>query len=221
MTVLNTILAIMLAATSWLLKLILLATWTSLRWLSWFVWPAWLLAGVFLAITLFASTPAKASWLSSWFGPDKKAEAANQALQRAAQIAADAANIQARQQGQLLAAVEALSNERTHLAGHLHQLGTLAAKDSAWAAALHTAGPVLVAVAVLALGCAAIWMLTRTSDRDAALAAVLVEELAGTGPGVLTSPVRHEALIGSASTRTRGLKYEDTDTFPEEQEMPF
>jgi hypothetical protein len=44
---------------------------------------------------------------------------------------------------------------------------------------------VLIAVAVLAVGCAAIWMVTRASDHDSHLASVLVEEITGTGPGVL------------------------------------
>ena len=43
----------------------------------------------------------------------------------------------------------------------------------------------LIAVAVLALGCVAIWMTTRASDHDSHLASVLVEEIVGTGPGVL------------------------------------
>jgi hypothetical protein len=40
---------------------------------------------------------------------------------------------------------------------------------------------VLIAVAVLALGCAACWMVTRASDTDSHLASVLVEEITGTG----------------------------------------
>ena len=84
-----------------------------------------------------------------------------------------------------LEAVTALSNERTNLAQQLTHLGQLAATNSAWAAALHTAGPVLIAVAVLALGCAACWMTTRASDTDSHLASVLVEEIVGTGPGFL------------------------------------
>jgi hypothetical protein len=146
--------------------------------------PAWLLAALGLVSMVLAS-PAKAG---GFWGPDPKVEAANRALQQAAEIATEAAKNQASQQGQLLAAVEALSNERTQLAGHLTHLGEMAARDSAWAAALQAAGPVLVTVAVLALGCMAIWLVTRSSDQDARLASVLVDEIAGTGPGVLGGP---------------------------------
>jgi hypothetical protein len=177
------------------------------------------MAAIAGAISGCLATPAKAGWFS--WGPDPKIEAANQALQRAAQIATEAAQTQSSQQRQLLAAVEALSNERTQLAGHLQTLGEMAARDSAWAAALQAAGPVLIAVAVLAIGCAAIWMLTRAADRDAVLATVLVEEIAGTGTGVLVSHQRPESLTAGDGGHARGLEYTSADTTLEEQEMPF
>ncbi|NBV89172.1 MAG: hypothetical protein EBR88_06640, partial [Betaproteobacteria bacterium] len=156
-------------------------------------------------------------------------EAANQALQKAAHIATEAARTQASQHGQLLAAVEALSHERTQLASHLHTLGEMAARDSAWAAALHGFGPVLIAVAVLALGCAAIWMLTRAADRDADLATVLVDEITGGGTGVLLSHQRHQGEGLTAGIRDRNLIdikpgqdhcLENPESL-EDQEMPF
>jgi len=182
---LPTILTYLTGPTVWLLKFFFLSGWSLAKFLLWLTSPAWLLAAIVGAVLSLFGGPADAGWFS--WGPDPKTEAANQALQRAAQIAADAANIQARQHGQILEAITALSNERTNLAEQLTHLGQLAATNSAWAAALHTAGPVLIAVAVLALGCAAIWMTTRASDHDSHLASVLVEEIVGTGPGLLVA----------------------------------
>ena len=167
----------------WLFFLVIKLAWGSIRWVAWLTSPAWLLAAIVGTVLGLFGGSADAGWFS--WGPDPKIEAANQALQRAAQIATEAANIQAQQHGQILEAVTALSNERTNLAQQLTHLGQLAATNSAWAAALHTAGPVLIAVAVLALGCAACWMVTRASDHDSHLASVLVEEIVGNGPGVL------------------------------------
>ncbi len=155
----------------------------------------WLVSGLTLAAVL-AATPVWAGWL--WGNaPDPKIEAANQALERAAQIATEAARTQSSQQETFLAAVEALANERAQLAGHLVYLGELSKRDSAWASALQTAGPMLVSVAVLGVAGAALWLTTRSSSDDAELASVLVEELAGTSP-LLFSP-------GSLKSRIPGL----------------
>jgi hypothetical protein len=222
MTILPTVATALAITSSWLVRALLWTLWAGLQGLSWLFWPIRLLVmGVLVSLAL-TGIPAQAGWFS--WGPDPKTEAANQALQRAAQIATEAARTQASQQGQLLAAVEALSNERTQLAGHLHQLGTMAARDSAWAAALNGLGPVLIAVAVLALGCAAIWMLTRTADHDADLAAVLVAEITGTGTGVLTDRQPRDGLTAGPLDRNlidikpgqdHGLQT------PETTEMPF
>lgn len=179
----TTILTYLLGPTTWLLKVIVLSGWSLVKLFLWLTSPAWPLAAIVGAVLALFGGSADAGWFS--WGPDPKTEAANQALQRAAQIAADAANIQAQQHGQILEAITTLSNERTNLAQQLTHLGQLAATNSAWAAALHTAGPVLIAMAVLALGCAAIWMVTRASDHDSHLASVLVEEIVGTDHGVL------------------------------------
>jgi hypothetical protein len=214
-----TIIPYLLGPTVWLLKFFFLSGWSLVKVFIWLTSPAWLLAAIVGAVLGLFGGSAKAGWFS--WGPDPKIEAANQALQRAAQIATEAAQTQASQQGQLLAAVEALSNERTQLAGHLQTLGEMAARDSAWAAALQSAGPVLIAVAVLALGCAAIWMLTRAADRDADLATVLVEEITGTGTGVLVSRQHREGLTAGDGSHARGLEYAPADTALEEQEMPL
>lgn len=213
----TTILTLFLGPIAWLVKFFFLSGWSLVKAALWLFSPVWLITAIAGAISGCLATPAKAGWFS--WGPDPKIEAANQALQRAAQIATEAAQTQASQQGQLLAAVEALSNERTQLAGHLQTLGEMAARDSAWAAALQAAGPVLIAVAVLALGCAATWMLTRAADHDADIATMLVEEIAGAGTGVLVSRQHHEGLTAGDGGHARGLEYAPTDTTLEEQEM--
>lgn len=158
----------------------------------------WLVSGLTL-VAVLAATPVWAGWF--WGNnPDPKIEAANQALERAAQIATEAARTQSSQQENFLAAVEALAHERTQLAGHLVYLGELSKRDSAWASALHTAGPVLVSVAVLGVAGAALWLTTRAGSHDAELASVLVEELAGTNP--LLFP------FGSSKFRIPGLNYQ-------------
>ncbi len=214
---LTTTLTLFLGPIAWLVKFFFLSGWSLVKAALWLFSPVWLITAIAGAISGCLATPAKAGWFS--WGPDPKIEAANQALQRAAQIATEAAQTQASQQGQLLAAVEALSNERTQLAGHLQTLGEMAARDSAWAAALQAAGPVLIAAAVLAVGCAATWMLTRAADHDADIATMLVEEIAGAGTGVLVSRQHHEGLTAGDGGHARGLEYAPTDTTLEEQEM--
>jgi hypothetical protein len=200
----------------------ILPAWRVAKWVAWVRWPAWVMAAAVGAITALLTAPAQAGW---FWGPDPKVEAANRALERAAEIATDAARTQSGQQSQLLAAIEALSSERAQIAGQLGRLGELAARDSAWAAALQAAGPVLVAVVVLALGCAAIWMVTRASNHDSDLATVLVSEIAGTGASedfLLRQPHRG-ALPSRSGQRAPGLEHVE-DYFPEsleDEEVPF
>jgi hypothetical protein len=200
----------------------ILPAWRVAKWVAWVRWPAWVMAAAVGAITALLTAPAQAGW---FWGPDPKVEAANRALERAAEIATDAARTQSGQQSQLLAAIEALSSERAQIAGQLGRLGELAARDSAWAAALQAVGPVLVAVVVLALGCAAIWMVTRASNHDSDLATVLVSEIAGTGASedfFLRQPHRG-ALPSRSGQRAPGLEHVE-DYFPEsleDEEVPF
>jgi hypothetical protein len=199
----------------------ILPAWRVTKWVAWARWPAWVMAAAVGAITALLTAPAQAGW---FWGPDPKVEAANRALERAAQIATEAARTHSGQQSQLLAAIEALSSERTQIAGQFGRLGEMAARDSAWAAALQAAGPVLVAVVVLALGCTAIWMVTRAGDHDSQLATVLVDEITGTGTGGFLRQPRQGALFARAGQRARGLEYDDEDRAHEsleEQEMPF
>lgn len=151
----------------------------------------WLPVVLLVALSGCSGNPAVAGWFTR--GPDPKTEAANRALERAATIAAEAAAVQAQDHQKFLEAITALSDERTHLAAQLTTLGKLAAKDAAWAAAIETAGPVLVAVAVLAVGGVALWTVTRSGQQDSELASVLVDEvlsggrLASTGNPALAS----------------------------------
>ena len=161
----------------------------------------WLPAVMLVALTAAAGTPALAGWFTR--GPDPKTEAANRVLERAATIAAEAAAVQTQDHRKMLEAVTALSSERTFLAAQLSSLGKLAARDAAWAAAIETTGPMLVAVAVLAVGGVALWMVTRTSEQDSQLASVLVDEIAGTGTGILLR-ASGQSRLGSDSLPVNG-----------------
>jgi len=219
-----------------LLMMLLASLFRFVFWLGWlvplaFLWllrPAlWVLA-VSLVMATLTSGPVHAGWLWS-DNPDPKIEAANQALEHAAQLATEAARTQSSQQVQLLQAVEALSNERTQLAGHLQALGELANRDSAWAAALHAAGPVLISAGVLLVAAMAIWMNVRASSHDAQLASVLVDEFSGSGAGLL---VRHpgRGSLPAPPAQSHGYHHDhDRDhdhghhalNSLESQEMPF
>jgi hypothetical protein len=211
--------------TIWIAHVCVIAGWAVVRTLLGALFPALPLAAILgLLVTLF-SAPAQAGW---FWGPDPKVEAANQVLERAAQIATEAAQAQSGQQTQLLAAIEALSSERTQLAGHLGRLGEMATRDSAWAAALQAAGPLLVAVVVLAMGCIALWMVTRTGAHDSQLASVLVHEICtgqpdapGLPPSEATSA--YERIdIYSLSRPDRPLELPPaTPQIEEEGELPF
>jgi ABC-type multidrug transport system fused ATPase/permease subunit len=219
------VVSILLTPLAWLANALVVMAWSLVKTAFWILSPAIVLAVILGILAGCRPDTAKAGWL---WGPDPateaKAEAANRALQHAASIATEAARTQSSQQQQVLATVEALSNERTQLASHLKDLGTLAAKDSAWAAALSTAGPVFIAIAVLAFGCSAVWMLTRSADRDAELANVLVEEIAGHGTGVLIRRPSRKLL--AARHRERAAMNLDHTANPPEphrepEEMPF
>jgi hypothetical protein len=83
---------------------------------------------------------------------------------------------------------------------------------------------VFITVAVLGLGSAAIWMLTRTADHDADLAAVLVAEITGTGTGVLADHHRHDSLTAGHLDQNLIESKPGQDHYletPEDQEMPF
>ncbi len=196
-------------------------------WLGWlvplaFLWllrpSLWVLV-VSLVLASLTSGPAHAGWLWSNH-PDPKTEAANQALERAARIATEAARTQSGQQAQYLQAVEALAHERTRLAGHLQAVGELANRDSAWAAALHAAGPVLISAGALGVAALAIWLATRAGSHDAELASVLADELAGTRQFVLGVHKPRGQFPGLPYENVKNLETHP-DSLSSQQEMPF
>jgi hypothetical protein len=84
-----TIITYLSGPTTWLLKVFLVSGWSFVKFIFWLTSPARLLAAIVGAVLSLFGGSADAGWLG--WGPDPKTEAANQALQRAAHIAADAA----------------------------------------------------------------------------------------------------------------------------------
>lgn len=128
------------------------------------------------------ASPAHAGWFTR--RPDPVTQAANQALERAASIANQAASQQADQNIRVAEAISSLSLERTQLAELVADYSKHATRDSAWASALLTLGPVAIVVAILAVGGLALWL--ALNDRplpDTELASVLIDEAAGVSPG--------------------------------------
>jgi hypothetical protein len=163
-------------SSSCLLKFLFLAGWFVTRWITWLVWPGILIAGIGAMLGL-GCRQANAGWFG-WLGTDThKLEAANRAVHAAAEVVNESARLQADQNVAISKAITALSSERAQLAGHLQHIGELATQDSQWAAALTAFTPVLVAVAVLAVGALALWLAYREHAGDAELAEVLVESV--------------------------------------------
>jgi hypothetical protein len=149
-------------------------------WLVRLLWrKSWSALVTLLLAVLFAN-PADAGWFTR--KPDPAIEAANRALQQAAQTANEAARIQGEQNVRIAEAITQLSGERAQLAGHLERLRDFSARDSAWAAALAAMGPVIVVALVLAVGGVALWLVTRSGPADAQLVDVLLAEVTGDGP---------------------------------------
>jgi hypothetical protein len=120
---------------------------------------------------------ASAGWFG-WLGTDTtKLEAANRAVHAAAEVVNESARLHADQNVAISEAITALSSERAQLTGHLQHVGELAGRDSQWAAAITAFSPVLVAVAVLAVGAMALWLAYREHAGDSELAEVLVESV--------------------------------------------
>jgi ABC-type multidrug transport system fused ATPase/permease subunit len=160
----------------WFLKFLFLAGWFVARWIAWLVWPGIFIAAIGATLGL-GCRQASAGWFG-WLGTDTtKLEAANRAVHAAAEVVNESARLQADQNVAISEAITALSSERAQLAGHLQHIGELAGRDSQWAAALTAFSPVLIAVAVLAVGALALWLAYREHAGDAELAEVLVESV--------------------------------------------
>jgi len=166
----------LLTSSYWSLNLLFATGWFVARLIAWLVWPGMLIASVGALLGL-GCRQANAGWFG-WLGNDtRKLEAANRAVHAAAEVVNESARLQADQNVAISEAITALSSERAQLAGHLQHIGELAAQDSQWAAALTAFSPVLVAVAVLALGGLALWLAYREHAGDAELAEALVESV--------------------------------------------
>jgi len=161
----------------WFLKFLFLAGWLVARWATWLLWPVGALVAGLGALCGLGCRQANAGWFG-WLGNDTtKLEAANRAVHAAAEVVNESARLQADQNVAISEAITALSSERAQLAGHLQHIGEIAQQDSQWAAALTAFSPVLVAVAVLAVGALALWLAYREHAGDAELAEVLVESV--------------------------------------------
>ena len=165
-----------LTSSYWSLKLLVFTGWFVARWIAWLVWPGIFIAAIGAMLGL-GCRQASAGWFG-WLGTDtRKLEAANRAVHAAAEVVNESARLQADQNVAISEAITALSSERAQLAGHLQHIGELAGRDSQWAAAITAFSPVLVAVAVLAVGAPALWLAYREHAGDAELAEVLVESV--------------------------------------------
>ena len=161
----------------WLLKFLFLAGWFVARWATWLLWPVGALVAGLGALCGLGCRQASAGWFG-WLGTDTtKLEAANRAVHAAAEVVNESARLQADQNVAISDAITALSSERAQLAGHLQHIGEIAQQDSEWAAALTAFSPGLVAVAVLAVGGLALWLVYREHAGDSELAEVLVESV--------------------------------------------
>jgi hypothetical protein len=161
----------------WLLKFLFLAGWFVVRCATWLLWPVGMLVAGLGALCGLGCRQANAGWFG-WLGTDtRKLEAANRAVHAAAEVVNESARLQADQNVAISETITALSTERAQLAGHLQHIGEIAQQDSQWAAALTAFSPVLIAVAVLAVGALALWLAYREHAGDAELAEALVESV--------------------------------------------
>jgi hypothetical protein len=180
-----------------------------------------------LAAGLAASTAGSAH--AGWFSrqPDPVTQSANQTLERAASIANQAASQQADQNIRVAEAITSLSAERTQLSDLLSDFSKHTTRDSAWAAALLTLGPVAIVVAILAVGCLALWLAMNeppVTDADL-MASVLMNEAAEANPKLPQSSRRgsrpstsQSSLAGPHDAEQRAAI--EAAPFPNE-EMPF
>ena len=196
-----------------------------LLWLWRFLWRRAFNVLAVLVLTGLLTNPADAGWFSR--KPDPAIEAANRALEQAAQTANESARIQADQNIRIAEAIQQLSSERTQLTGHLERWRDFSARDSAWAAALESFGPTIVVALVLAVGGMALWLVTRSGPADAQLVNVLLDEVTSESPQwlapipsrpLLPADVNIRALV-AANEREPDPDYDAQSHEP--QEMPF
>ena len=187
-------------------------------WLVRLLWQkSWSTLVVLVLAGLFANQ-ADAGWFTR--KPDPTTEAANRALQQAAQTANESARIQADQNIRIAEAISQLSGERSQLAGHLESLREFAARDSAWAAALSAVGPVLVVALVLAVGGVALWLVTRSGPADAQLVDVLLDEVTSENPRWLAGTASRPLLQDDLEERALLLATDEDEPDIEHDAIP-
>ena len=196
-----------------------------LLWLWRFLWRRAFNLLAILSLTGLLVDPVSAGWFTR--KPDPAIEAANRALEHAAQTANESARIQADQNIRIAEAIQQLSSERTQLTGHLERWRDFSARDSAWAAAVESFGPTIIVALVLAVGGMALWLVTRSGPADAQLVNVLLDEVTSENPRwlaqapsrpLLGADVNMRALV-AANEREPDPEYDSQSHDP--QEMPF
>jgi hypothetical protein len=194
-----------------------------LLWLWRFLWRRAFNLLAILSLTGLLVDPVSAGWFPR--KPDPAIEAANRALEQAAQTANESARLQADQNIRIAEAIHQLSSERIQLAGHLERWRDFSARDSAWAAALESFGPTIVVVVVLAVGGLALWLVTRGGPADAQLVNVLLDEVTGESPQWLAPIPSRPLLPADVNMRALVAANEREPNYDaqshEPQEMPF
>ena len=148
----------------------------------WLLCPAWFPV-LAMGWLLVSATTAHAGWFSWLWGDTEsgkqalvRLEAANSALQSAAEAVNESSRLQADQNVEILSTIQALSGERTELAGYLERISKLVMQDSQWAEAMSLAAPVLLAVSVLLVAALALWITHTSHPDDADVLDVLLGE---------------------------------------------
>jgi hypothetical protein len=161
----------------WVLKFVFAVLGSISSWIIWLFWSALLLAGVFLG---FSCRSANAGWGNWLWGEDATAEIGTRRLERAAELAHEAARFasqvsesqamqafaQADQNSRVADVLSQLSMERQDLAGYLQAIGERTAQDSQIAAVLTGMGPTLVILAVLCVASLSLWLVLRAGDES-------------------------------------------------------
>jgi len=161
----------------WVLKFVFTVLGSISSWIIWLLWPVLLLAGVFLG---FSCHSANAGWGNWLWGEDATAEIGTRRLERAAELAHEAARVtsqaaesqamqavaQADQNSRVAEVLSQLSMERQDLAGYLQAIGERTAQDSQIAAVLAGMGPMLVILAVLCVASLSLWLVLRAGDES-------------------------------------------------------
>ena len=140
-------------------------------WLLWLLWPVWISFGL-ISLLSASCKSCEAGWLGWLWGSsdarqlERSAEIAQEAARVVTQAAASqaqAAVAQAEQNSRVAEVLGQLSGERQSLAEHIQSLTELGLQDSQLAAALTSAGPFLLCLAILIVAGLALWLVSRGS----------------------------------------------------------